>query len=88
MRFENGKSADINYGYTGQRCVIFDLSRSQMDHINYEIIESVKNGIIYNTKYQCEMRVYEIPHVIVFRNEMPDQMKLSRDNNELTRMTN
>ena len=79
VRFENGKSADIKYGYTGQRCVIFDLSRSQMDHINYEIIESVKNGIIYNTKYQCEMRVYKIPHVIVFSNEMPDQMKLSRD---------
>ena len=71
VRFENGKSADIKYGYTGQRCVIFDLSRSQMDHINYEIIESVKNGIIYNTKYQCEMRVYKIPHVIVFSNEMP-----------------
>ncbi len=50
-----------------------------MDHINYEIIESVKNGIIYNTKYECEMRVYAIPHVIVFSNEMPDETKLSRD---------
>lgn len=24
--------------------MIFDLSRSQADHINYEIIESIKNG--------------------------------------------
>ena len=50
VKFENGKSADIKFGYKGQRCVIFDLSRSQMDHINYEVIESVKNGIVYNTK--------------------------------------
>ena len=79
VRFENGKSADIKYGYTGQRCVIFDLSRSQMDHVNYEVIESVKNGIVYNTKYQSEMRVYKVPHVIVFSNEQPDKTKLSDD---------
>ena len=79
VRFENGKSADIKFGYTGQRCVIFDLSRSQMDHINYEIIESVKNGIIYNTKYECEMRIYKIPHVLVFSNQRPDETKLSQD---------
>ena len=79
VRFENGKSADIKYGYTGQRCVLFDLSRSQMDHVNYEVIESVKNGIVYNTKYQSEMRVYKVTHVIVMSNEKPDESKLSRD---------
>ncbi len=50
-----------------------------MDHVNYEVIESVKNGIVYNTKYESEMRVYKIPHVIVFSNERPDETKLSHD---------
>ena len=79
VRFENGKSADIKFGYNGQSICIFDLSRSQQDHINYEVIESIKNGIMYNTKYVSEMRVNEIPHVIVFSNARPDETKLSED---------
>ena len=34
---------------------------------------------MYNTKYQSEMRVYKIPHVIVISNEEPDKSKLSND---------
>ena len=55
------------------------------ENINYEIIESVKNGIIYNTKYQCEMRIYKIPHVLVFSNERPDESKLSQEDGRLKR---
>jgi len=47
----NGKSADIKYAYGGQRTVIFDLCRSSQDHINYEVIEDIKNGRYFSTKY-------------------------------------
>ena len=39
MRYENGKSADVKYAYQGQDTVVFDLSRSQETHVNYEVIE-------------------------------------------------
>ncbi|CAG2215486.1 unnamed protein product [Mytilus edulis] len=79
MRFENGKSADIKHGYNGQDPVVFDLTRSAQDHINYEVIESVKNGIMYSTKYESKMKCYSPPKVIVFANAEPDKSKMSFD---------
>ena len=48
--FENGKSADIKYAFNGEKICIFDLSRSQSDHVNYEVMESVKNGVLFSSK--------------------------------------
>ncbi|KAI0232162.1 hypothetical protein LSAT2_017480, partial [Lamellibrachia satsuma] len=41
MRFENGKNAGVKYAYNGQDIVVFDLSRSQETHVNYEVIEKL-----------------------------------------------
>ncbi|AHH31485.1 replication-associated protein [Dragonfly larvae associated circular virus-10] len=79
IRFENGKSADIKYAYNGERVVVFDLSRSQVDHFNYEVIESIKNGLMFSPKYTSCTKMYPIPHVIVFANWMSDESKLSAD---------
>lgn len=79
VRFENGKSSDVKFAYRGQKIVIFDLSRSQEDHVNYEVIESVKNGVIFSPKYESRCAVYMIPHVVVFANFEPDKSKLSFD---------
>ncbi len=79
IRFENGKSTDIKYAFRGQRTVVFDLSRSQEDHVNYEVIESVKNGVVFSPKYESRCAVYPIPHLVVFANFEPDKSKLSAD---------
>ncbi|KAI0212790.1 Para-Rep C1 [Lamellibrachia satsuma] len=79
MRFENGKSADVKFAYNGERNVIFDLSRSQEQHVNYEVMESVKNGCVFSTKYTSSMKVYPTPHLIVMANFGPDQSKMSAD---------
>lgn len=86
MRFENGKSADIKHGYNGEDTVVFDLTRSAQDHINYEVIESVKNGIMYSTKYESKMKCYSPPKVIVFANTEPDKSKMSFDRWVVTRI--
>ena len=65
--FGNGKSADIKYAYRGQRIVIFDLSRTQMERVNYQVIEDIKNGRYFSSKYISEMRVYAPPHVVCFQ---------------------
>ena len=45
----------------------------------YTCIEYFKNGQYLNTKYNSEMRVFEIPHIIVFSNFSPDENMLSKD---------
>ena len=75
MRFENAKSADVKYALTGQRIVVFDLSRSQETHVNYEVIESVKNGVCFSTKYESQMKVFKTPHVVIMANFAPDETK-------------
>ncbi|AKV62262.1 putative replication initiation protein [Rakkovirus canuewis] len=87
VRFENGKSADIKYAYNGERIVIFDLSRSQEDHFNYEVLESVKNGIMFSPKFDSKMKVFAVPHVLVFANWGPEESKLSRDRWDVKCMT-
>lgn len=87
VRFENGKSADIKHAYQGERVVLFDLSRAQEAHFNYEVLESVKNGIMFSGKYESGMKVYPSPHVIVFANWPPDESKLSADRWEVKYLT-
>lgn len=83
VMFENGRSSDIKHAYDGQRIVIFDLSRSQQDHFNYEVLESIKNGLFFSSKYDSGMRCYPVPHVIVFANWPPEMSKLSADRWEI-----
>lgn len=75
----NGRSADIKYAYNGAPIVVFDFSRTQVEQINYQVIEEIKNGRYFSTKYVSEMRVFQTPHVICFANFKPNQDALSRD---------
>lgn len=75
----NGKSADVKYAYNGEPIVVFDFSRTQQDQINYQVIEEIKNGRYFSSKYVSEMRVFETPHVICFANFEPNRDALSRD---------
>lgn len=77
--FENGKSADIKHGYEGQPIVIFDFARTSEMRINYEVIESIKNGRMFSSKYESRMKIYRKPHVLCFANFLPDIRSLSVD---------
>lgn len=79
--FTGGKVQDILYAYNNERVIIFDLPRTYADNLDhiYTCIENFKNGQYLSTKYNSEMRIFEIPHIIVFSNYMPDESKLSAD---------
>ena len=79
IRFENGKSLDIKHAYAGQKICIFDFSRSMENHINYEVIESIKNGIMFSSKYDSSMKIYKKPISLVFAHFAPDLSTLSAD---------
>lgn len=81
----SGKCNDIKYGVYNflqkheLTCVIFSFVRTNEQYISYEAIESIKDGIFYNTKYESNMIIYNIPHVLVFANFKPESYKLSLD---------
>ena len=61
IRFENSKSCDIKHAYNGERIVFFDLTRSQQEHFNYEAMETIKNGIMFSSKYDSAMKIFDHP---------------------------
>lgn len=89
----SGKVADIKYGITkyivdrkkAPEVIFMNIPRS-VDHISYNGLEQVKDGLFYNTKYESGMVVYDCPHVIIFANEEPDYTKMSEDRWKVTRI--
>lgn len=75
---ENGKTADVAHSWNGEN-VIFDFSRTQRSHINYQVIESIKNGKIFSSKYNSSVKIHKPPHVWIFANFLPDYSALSMD---------
>lgn len=62
------------------RAVIWDLPRCAEGNISYATLESVKNGLVCNTKYETGVKAFNPPHIFVFANFIPDAPeKLSKD---------
>lgn len=59
--------------------VVFDIPRVRYNDISYEVIESVKNGMLFSGKYESGFITFNVPHVIVFANYPPDRGCLSED---------
>lgn len=66
--------------YPRPRVIMIDLPRSYpIDKFNYVALETIKDGLGYNTMYSPEMTMWTNPHVIVFSNSLPDRAKLTQD---------
>lgn len=81
-----GKKNDILYAVAEQKSSIYiiDLSRTMEDHVPYEAIEDVKNGIFFSGKYESKQIIRNSPHIIIFANFEPDKYKLSLDRWKIT----
>lgn len=85
--FLGGKGSDIKYGVktfvdnveNDLKNCIFHFTRSVENYISYEALESIKDGIFYNSKYESGMVVFNSPHIIVLANFLPEKEKLSLD---------
>lgn len=83
----SGKSGDCKYAVIKYheekkrypKIIIFDIPRTNIDYINYEAIESIKNGCFFSGKYESSQVIMNSPHIIVFANCAPDLSKLSND---------
>lgn len=87
----SGKYADIinlifNSDLDQKNIVVFDLPRNHGNNVSYSAIESIKNGLVVNTKYETGYKVFNAPHIFIFSNSYPDCDKLSEDRWEITKI--
>lgn len=77
----NGKVADMAHAYNSEQIVLFDVTRTQLDHMDhlYSFAESLKNGIIFSTKYESGMKIFKSPRVVFFANTTYTRGKWTED---------
>lgn len=80
-----GKRDDLAYVVDeSKRVFLFDLPRSQSEFLQYSVLEQLKDGMVFSTKYNSRMKMFDHKvHVVVFMNEHPDMTKLSADRYKL-----
>lgn len=98
-----GKNADIinlifnekDYMLSDNAIVMWNLPRTiSKEYISYQAIESIKDGLICNNKFECGSFCCNSPHVVIFTNIYPKVESLSKDrwkifsieNNELIKI--
>lgn len=75
-----GKRDDLCYLIDSTKSIfIFDCPRSEIQFLQYSVLEAIKDGYVQSTKYQCVPKYLGPSHVIVMCNEEPDYSKLSED---------
>ena len=74
-----GKGTDITFAYNGESTIVFDYVRDSKEYVNYGVIEQIKNGILFSSKYESGMKRFTVPRVIVMANFLCDRTKFSRD---------
>lgn len=77
----NAKTSDICFYASQNYCkgYIFDFCRSNEERINYQAIESLKNGIMFSGKYESACVMMDSPFIICMANFPPDTEMLSKD---------
>lgn len=82
--FEEGRKTDIMHlvftcDESRLERMIIDVPRDNGNNVSYKSIESLKNGLIYSSKYEGGYKTFNSPHIIVFANEEPQIERLSKD---------
>ena len=61
--------------------ILFDVGKARTDDgVNYKLLEKIKNGRIVASKFDSKELKFKTPNtVVVFSNEKPDVVELSKD---------
>lgn len=84
--FIQGKKADIMCAICGKdgkkeirKTYILGFSRTVEDYISYDAIETIKDGLLFSSKYESGSMLIPVPHVFIFCNFPPDTKTMSKD---------
>lgn len=81
MRVPNVSTRDFAFAYNWENIVCFDYDRDTKEHINYGLLENLKNGALWSPKYESKCKNFREVNVkvVCFANYAPDYSKLSDD---------
>ena len=84
IRFRGGRPQDIAYAYKRQPVVFFDFPRTNHDVDKMcSLMEQMKDGELFSSKYVSVVKSFAPPHVIVFANFFPSRGAFSEDRIEV-----
>lgn len=87
--FSSSKFSDMAFAYDESIRVLFiDVPRLRLEFFPYDFLEAVKNGYIFSSKYNSQVKVFNPPHLVVFMNQEPQMDKLSADRYVIVNITN
>lgn len=83
-----GKRDDLAHAIDENKSVFFfDIPRGGMQFLQYDVLEMLKDGLVFSPKYNSMMKeMKEKCHVVVFCNESPDRERMSQDRWKVTNM--
>jgi hypothetical protein len=59
-----------------------------MEFLQYRFLESLKDRFVFSTKYESKLKIIpDIPHIVVFANEIPDTTKMTSDRFNIKRLS-
>lgn len=81
QRLGVGRIEDLSFAIDERKRVfLFDIPRSRAEFFQYTIVEGLKDGFIFSTKYMSRVKqMAHACHVVVFMNEPPNMTALSMD---------
>lgn len=70
-----GKRDDLAFAIDTEKSVfIFDVPRGQMQYLQQNVLEMIKDGIIFSPKYASQTKMmHHRAHCVVLSNEMPER---------------
>lgn len=76
-----GSFKDIAYALDESKSIfIFNIPKKGMQYLSYNILEGLKDGIVFSSKYESTMKMWSTKnHVVVLCNEQPDFDQLTLD---------
>lgn len=81
QRLSIGKRDDLAFAIDpSKRYFLFDIPRTTGEHLQYSVLEQLKDQMIFSPKYHSINKI--LPHkvhVVVFMNEEPDRTKMTPD---------
>jgi len=85
-----GKRDDLSYVIDIDKDIFcFDIPRNQMTYLQYSVLESLKDRMIFSPKYESSFKVLRsVPFVMVFSNEQPDMNALTHDRYKIINVPN
>lgn len=83
-----GKRDDLAHAIDCQKTIfLIDVPRGQTQYLQYNILESLKDRMVFSPKYESSLKVLtSIPHVTVFMNEEPDLNAMTIDRFKILRL--